>query len=87
MVRKLLLISITIIIIDRITKLLAETKVNTGAAFSLFQGYNSFLIIISIIVVLVILYYRNHSQQIALDFLLGGTVSNLIDRIFYIYCI
>lgn len=62
---------------------------NTGAAFSIFQGFNLFFIIFSIIVVGVIVYYiRNIKEdeklmQLAAGLLLGGTIGNLIDRILF----
>tara|TARA_Y100000034_G_C6794475_1_gene355978 strand:+ start:457 stop:810 length:354 start_codon:yes stop_codon:yes gene_type:complete len=82
MVKKLLIISLLVVILDQITKFIFSGNINTGAAFSLFQGYNSILIIISILVILAILYYRKN-HPIALGLLLGGTLSNLIDRIIY----
>ncbi|MAG45459.1 MAG: signal peptidase II [Nanoarchaeota archaeon] len=92
MVKKLYLISLLIIILDRIFKFyfmqnefgIFKFKLNTGAAFGLFQGWNWFLIIFSLIVIGVILYSReNKKLEIGMGFLLGGTVSNLIDRVVY----
>ncbi len=62
---------------------------NTGSAFGLFKGLNIFFILISLIVIIAILYYLNKiknnekSLQFAVGLLLGGTIGNLIDRIFY----
>ena len=92
MVKKLFIISFLIVVIDRIFKIyflendffIFKYSLNTGAAFGLFQGWNNFLILFSIIVVLFILYHRKNSKlEIGMAFLLGGTLSNLIDRIFY----
>ena len=59
-------------------------SLNTGAAFSLLQGWNNFLIIFSIVVITFILYQRkNKKLETGMAFLLGGIISNLIDRIFY----
>lgn len=92
MVKKLFAISLIIVIIDRILKLyfleneffIFKYSLNTGAAFSLLQGWNNFLIIFSILVVAIILYnHKNKKLELGMAFLLGGTASNLIDRIFY----
>ena len=62
---------------------------NTGSAFGLFKGFNIFFILFSIIVIIVIFYYLNKIKendkalQFAIGLLLGGTIGNLIDRIFY----
>jgi len=83
MVKKLFLTALVVLILDQLTKSIIKGNINTGIAFSLFQGYNLIFIIIAIIVIAVILYYRNHTQQIAIGLLLGGTFSNLIDRIIH----
>lgn len=60
---------------------------NTGAAFSIFQGFNLFFIIFLVIVVGVVIYYLKHIKeneklmQFAVGLLLGGTIGNLIDRV------
>lgn len=60
---------------------------NTGSAFGLFKGLNVFFILFSIIVIIVIFYYLKKIKEKVLPFsiglLLGGTIGNLIDRIFY----
>jgi signal peptidase II len=59
---------------------------NTGAGFSILQGWTIVLILISIIAASAIIYYlkimpaRYHP---AAALLLGGILSNLIDRIYY----
>jgi|WetSurMetagenome_2_1015567.scaffolds.fasta_scaffold58970_4 signal peptidase II len=64
---------------------------NTGAAFSIFYGNNGILAIIAtlgaiLILVFVLIYQRRFSfldtriNKIALGFILGGTLGNLIDR-------
>lgn len=90
MVNKLFLIAFFVILADRISKIFLEDvnylffkgTVNKGAAFSLLQGWNLFLIIFAIFVIILIIYYRDFKEQIALGLLLGGTISNLIDRLF-----
>ena len=92
MVKKLFAIAFLVFLLDRILKFyfidhelfIFKYSLNTGAAFGLFQGWNIFLIIFSIAVVLFIFYYRkNKKLETGMAFLLGGTLSNLIDRIFY----
>jgi signal peptidase II len=59
---------------------------NSGAAFGMFQNMNTVFQVLSILVSLVILYYfpqvpRNEWYlRIAMGFLLGGAIGNLIDR-------
>ena len=89
MVNKLFLIAIFVVLIDRISKiflkdvdyLFFKSSINKGAAFSLLQGWNLFLIIFAVFVIILIIYYRNFSEQLALGLLLGGTIGNLIDRV------
>ena len=75
-----------------ITNFLHLTYVtNTGSAFGLFKNNNIIFIIISLIVIIAILasIKRIKENQKLLKFcaglLLGGTVGNLIDRLFYGY--
>jgi len=62
---------------------------NTGSAFGLFKGFNLIFILFSIIVIAVIFYYLKKIKenekllQFAVGLILGGTIGNLIDRIFY----
>ena len=90
--KKLFFISFLVVILDRILKLyfleneffIFKYSLNTGAAFSLFQEWNNFLIAFSLVVIAVILYNsKNKRLETGMAFLLGGTLSNLIDRIFY----
>ena len=89
MVKRLFLIAFFVILIDRISKIIFrdadffifKSSINKGAAFSILQGWNLFLIIFAIFVIFLIIYYRNFSEKIALGLLLGGTIGNLIDRI------
>ena len=66
---------------------------NTGAAFSLFTGYSSYLVIIGAIIVCVLIYFHYHASrkdlfvQSALAFILGGSLGNLSDRIFHSYVV
>ena len=60
---------------------------NTGAAFSILLGKRIFLIVVAVLIIGVLLYYikRNkiekNKDNIALSFVIGGSLGNLIDRI------
>lgn len=89
MVKNLFLIALFVVLIDRTTKIIFKDidylflkgSLNKGAAFSLLQNWNLFLIIFAVFVIILIVYYRNFSEQLALGALLGGTIGNLIDRL------
>lgn len=60
---------------------------NTGAAFGLFKGGGILLMIVAVAVILVILFLykripRRYPILLFASFILGGTISNLIDRLF-----
>jgi signal peptidase II len=69
---------------------------NTGAAFSIFYGHVGILTVVSIIGAIIILtynfvisrrlpYLETRMNKIALGLILGGTLGNLIDRIWLGY--
>ncbi len=66
---------------------------NTGAAFSLFVGFSSYLVIIGLVVAAAVVYFHykgpqsNYYLQIGLAFVLGGSLGNMIDRIIHGYVI
>lgn len=66
---------------------------NTGAAFSILLGKRIFLIVVAVLIIGVLLYYikRNKIEKkidiIALSFMVGGSLGNLIDRIIRGYVI
>ncbi|MEA3492819.1 MAG: signal peptidase II [Candidatus Margulisiibacteriota bacterium] len=66
---------------------------NTGAAFSLFSGFSNYLIIISVVVVAAVIYFHyrvpitDRLAQTGLAFILGGSIGNLVDRVFRSYVI
>lgn len=73
-----------------ITNVLQLTYItNTGSAFGLFKGLNIFFILFSIAVVAAIFYYLGKTKEekkalhLCIGLLLGGTIGNLIDRVFY----
>lgn len=61
---------------------------NTGIAFGLFKGNNTILTFSSIVVILILSFFwkrivpdRLFSGRLAIGFILGGAIGNLIDRI------
>lgn len=62
---------------------------NSGAAFSMFQGNNLPLLLLSVIMAVGIVVYfvrttpAERPQRIALAILLGGVLGNLVDRLHY----
>lgn len=62
---------------------------NTGSAFGLFKGLNSFFVILSFVVICGIFYFSKkiknseNVMQFAIGLLLGGTIGNLIDRLVF----
>lgn len=66
---------------------------NTGAAFSILEGSTYILTIIGVIVILYLIYYikknkiTNKFDIIGFGLLIGGAISNIIDRIAYGYVI
>ena len=69
------------------------TKVyNNGASWNLFAGYRVILIIITLIMLALLIYYQNKfilnkRNILAFGLLYGGIIGNLIDRIIYGYVI
>ena len=86
-IRKNFQLSQSISIIKNILNL--TYVINAGSAFGLFKNFNLFFIIFSIIVIIAIFYYigkinkNERLLQFSLGLLLGGTIGNLIDRLFY----
>jgi signal peptidase II len=66
---------------------------NTGAAFSLFVGFSPYLAFVGTAVVLAVIYFhykippQSRILQFSLAFVLGGSLGNLLDRIFRCYVI
>ncbi len=66
---------------------------NKGAAFGLFLGQRYFLIFIVLVVVGAVLYFYHRIKEghygikLALSFIFGGSLGNLLDRIFRGYVI
>jgi len=61
--------------------------VNTGAAWSMFTGYNSLLAAVAVLALVLLFFNRHHfgahrlGGQISLGLIFGGIVGNLIDRV------
>ena len=65
---------------------------NEGVAFSFLDGNRLFIIVMSLIVFCIIIYYLKHNEVTLLDsigfgLVIGGALGNLIDRIIYGYVI
>ena len=63
---------------------------NTGSAFGLFKSLNWFFLFFAAVVIVMIFYYlrtkineKEKNLQLAVGLLLGGTMGNLTDRLFY----
>ncbi len=76
-------------IIEVIPKFLYFTNIkNTGAAFGMFQSYTKILTIISLVAIFLIIILKVMLNleflfyNIALGFILGGALGNLVDRYF-----
>lgn len=66
---------------------------NTGAAFSLFVGFSPYLAVVGAAVIAAVIYFHyryrfyNSFLQTGLALVLGGSLGNLIDRIFRSYVV
>lgn len=67
-----------------------RSTLNTGVAFSMFEGKSWIFIVVSAAAAIVFLwlifskkFFVKRSQKICLGFVLGGTIGNLIDRIIF----
>ena len=66
---------------------------NSGAAWGIFQDYNTILAVVSILTILVLFLFRHSFQlhhktsRIALGLITGGIVGNFIDRVRFGYVV
>lgn len=102
--RRKFLIAIFILILDQVTKLIIDTYnihcnviknffslnyyQNTGAAWGVFKGQQTFLILITIVLLVLVFnliysYEENRKSDLAFGILIGGILGNFCDRIFY----
>lgn len=60
---------------------------NAGAAWGILQGQKWVLILVAVLVIMGVIYYSRHVQsrllRVALAFLLGGAVGNMVDRLLF----
>lgn len=89
-------IIIILLLIDRLTKILAVKLsepidygflefvyvLNTGAGFSILENMNGLLTIISGLAIILLIYYRKFIPKISFIAIISGTIGNFIDRIF-----
>ena len=100
-----LVCAVVVIGIDQLTKFLVygtvaksiignflwfESTLNTGVAFSMFEGKSILFFVIAMIASAVMIYFicskkflRQISDKISLGLILGGTISNAIDRLVF----
>lgn len=85
--RSIFIVSIVVIVIDRITKALAvkylDYTTNTGAAFGILKDQQWLFILVAIAVSIALLYCIPRYKYPELGLLLGGAFGNLIDRLAY----
>ncbi len=85
--RNFILITISIIILDQLTKyFIPATVKNTAAAFGILPGQQGFLIIFSFIFIAGVIYFypripKTKFPQVMMALILGGAIGNLIDRL------
>ena len=88
--KKYLIIILSVVLLDQFLKNLLPFKVkNYGASFNLLQNYPALLIITSILALIIFTYFfvQFKEDKLAITFLIAGTLSNLIDRIFLGYIV
>src|SRR3989338_702725 len=79
--------------IDIIKRILSITYTqNTGAGFSILQGFNIAIIMFTVAIILGLFYYYkkipdNKLVWVSIALMLGGAIGNLIDRLLYGYVI
>ena len=82
----LVLISLAVIILDRVTKILVQSHL-AEAAFGMLEHQRLFFILMTVAVIAVLIYFWRRIKeeaivvQLGAAFFLGGAVGNLIDRI------
>ena len=87
----LLLLALAVVVVDQVTKFVMPSFItvthNTGAAFGVLQGERALLILIGAGVSVFLLWYLRSHHSIWLALILGGAVSNLLDRVIRGYVI
>ncbi|MEK6936722.1 MAG: signal peptidase II [Nanoarchaeota archaeon] len=88
--KKYLSIVLLVILVDYVLKITSQDKVrNYGAAFNLLEDYGFLLIFISVFALALFFYlfYKHEEYRLGLSFLIGGTLSNLLDRVLLGYVV
>jgi signal peptidase II len=91
LIHKFMFLGQTIPLVNDVVKLTYVR--NTGAAFSLFVGFSSYLAIVGLVVTAAVVYFhyrvpaKNLLIQAGLACLLGGSIGNLADRLVRSYVI
>lgn len=79
-----------VVLIDQLSKLFAlasgDMTRNYGAVFGILHGQRIIFVVIAIFVAVILGRYRKESPM-ELGLLMGGTIGNLIDRVFYGYVV
>lgn len=100
-----LVCAVVVIVLDQLTKFLVygtisrsvignllwfESTLNTGVAFSMFEGNSLLFFIIAMLASVVLVYLicskkwlSGNVEKIAIGLILGGTISNAIDRLIF----
>ncbi len=95
------IVFLILIIIDRLTKIWAAQLsheqdygifsfvyvTNTGAGFSIFTGQNTLLIMLSLIVLGLLIFFSSSLHRTGVWVVAAGLIGNLIDRVSYGYVI
>ncbi len=87
--RTLLFVAMGVVLVDQFSKQVMRgffpgvVVYNTGAAFSLLQGWQTLFVVIGILVMGAILLSLKKYPHLALGLLLGGVAGNVLDRLVY----
>ncbi len=87
--RTLFFVALGVVLLDQFSKHVMRTffsdvvVYNTGAAFSLFEGWQTLFAVVGIVVIAVILFSLRKYPYLELGLLLGGVAGNVIDRLVY----
>lgn len=87
MYKRILFISLIVVILDQLSKFFAvkylNYSVNDGALFGMFNGGRIIFIIVAVIIIFLILKFKKDLKtDFGVGLVIGGTFGNLIDRIF-----
>ncbi|MFH1181426.1 MAG: signal peptidase II [Candidatus Woesearchaeota archaeon] len=93
MVKRFLLVLISVAVLDRISKVLAVEflpySLNTGTLFGMLKGTNLIFILLTLAIMAVLLYYYfrfvkgSALGDTGAGLIMGGAIGNLVDRLAY----